>query len=180
MDMGVRWRLLAVAAAACALLGGCANSADDGNKVASISTSATPGDQQSNDGKTDEDKMREFAACMREHGIDMEDPTSGPGGGGMSISVDAKDEGKMKAADEACRPLLPNGGKPPKLDAAQLDELRELAKCLREHGLDVAEPSADDPGISIKDGDKAKVDAAHQACGMDHGPGKVNVQEGGK
>jgi hypothetical protein len=180
MDMSVRWRLLAVTAFACALLGGCGSGGDDGNKVASLSEPASPSGAQSSDGKTDEDKMREFAACMREHGIDMKDPETGPNGGGLSIEVDGKDQDKMKAADEACRHLMPNGGKPPKVDAAQLDQLREKAKCLRDHGINVPDPDADHPGLEINGSDPATVEAAQKACGMQDGPGKVSIQEQGK
>lgn len=177
--MGVRWRLLALTAATCALLGGCAANGDGGNDVASISSAAAPSDQQSaDDGKTDEDKMREYAGCMREHGIAMEDPKSGPDGGGISISVDGSNEGKMKAADEACRHLLPNGGQPPKLDAAQLDKLREQAKCLREHGVNVPDPDPNNPGFSIDGADKDKMDAAMKACGGPDGPGKLETHSG--
>ncbi|HEU5475448.1 MAG TPA: hypothetical protein VFV67_32795 [Actinophytocola sp.] len=179
--MGVRWRLLVLAAATWALVGACASGGDGGNEVASLSGSATPSDQQSaDDGKTDEDKMREFAACMREQGIDVQDPQSGPNGGGISMKVDAKDDAKMKAAEEKCRPLLPNGGQPPKLDAAQLDKLRETAKCLREQGLDVPDPDPNDPGIEITGEDKAKVDAAMKACGGPEGPVRIKVQDGGR
>jgi hypothetical protein len=180
--MGVRWRLVAVSAAMMALLGACASGGDGGNKVASLSDPAQPSNsQQAGDGKTDEDQMREFAGCMREHGIDMKDPTSGPNGGGISMEVNGDNADKMKAADEACRHLLPNGGQPPKLDAAQLDKLRELAKCLREHGLDVKDPDANNPGIQIQGGpDQQKFEEAHKACGMLDGPGSFSVEGGDK
>lgn len=181
--MGVRWRLIAVAAVSLALAGGCSQGPAGNNQVASLSDAAQPSDGQAADGKTDEDQMREFAACMREHGIEMDDPTSGPGGGGISISVQGDDESKMKAADEACKPLLPNGGRPPKLDAADLDRMRETAKCLREHGLDVPDPDPNDPGFSFNGVDQDKVKAAMEACGETGGPGKgkveINNGEGG-
>ncbi|HET9143323.1 hypothetical protein [Actinophytocola sp.] len=174
--MGVRWRLVAVSAAMMALLGACSSgSGGPGNGVASLSDPAQPSNgQQADDGKTDEDRMREFAGCMREHGIDMEDPKSGPDGGGISIEVNGDNEGKMKEADEACRHLMPNGGQPPKLDAAQLDKLREQAKCLRDHGLNVKDPDPNNPGIMIEGSgpDQKEFEEAHKACNME-GPGGV-------
>ena len=57
----------------------------------------------------DEEKLLEFARCMREHGIDMPDP----GEGGMLFRVggpgdaDAIDPEEFEAAQEACQDLLP-------------------------------------------------------------------------
>ncbi|WP_460366956.1 hypothetical protein [Actinocorallia lasiicapitis] len=62
------------------------------------------------------DKLVKFAQCMREHGVNMKDP--GADGGlrieGGSPDGDGKrkgdpaDDPKMKAADAACRHLLPD------------------------------------------------------------------------
>ena len=53
-----------------------------------------------------QDAMREFAGCMREHGVDVPDP--GPGGGPVVIGpgVGTAPEGVEEAAIEACQPLL--------------------------------------------------------------------------
>jgi hypothetical protein len=183
--MGGRWRLLALAAATFALVSGCASNNPDDNQVASLSSSANApqGDQQSGDGKTDEDKVRDFAKCMREHGVDMPDPqTSGDGGFTFEANGNGLDENQMKAADEACRPLLPNGGKPKQLDPEALDKMREHAKCLREHGLDVPDPDPNNPGISISadPSNKDKVDAAMKACeSLMPGGGKLSTGGGG-
>jgi hypothetical protein len=73
----------------------------------------------------DEEKMLEFARCMREHGIDMPDPDvnggfrfeAGPGSGGdgtTSKGIDPNDP-DFQAAQEACGDLLPGkigGGGP--------------------------------------------------------------------
>ncbi|WP_289009422.1 hypothetical protein [uncultured Thermomonospora sp.] len=53
----------------------------------------------------DQEKMRNYAECMREHGIDMEDP--GPDG---KINIRMKKGGKeddLKKAEEACRNHMP-------------------------------------------------------------------------
>lgn len=172
--MGVRLRLAGVAFATFALVTACGSGGGGENKVASISDPAKPSNQQQagDDKAGDEQKMRDFTKCMREHGIDMPEPKTGPGGGAMiELHGEPGDEEKMKAADEACKPLLPNGGVPPKLDAAQLDKLREQAKCMREHGVNMPDPDPNNPGIRIEGtGDPEKDKAAFEACmGKDGG-----------
>jgi hypothetical protein len=187
--MGARWRVIALTAAAFALVSGCTRSnAEDGGGVASLgssSASATPGgDAQSGDGKTDEDKARDFAKCMREHGVNMPDPEVDDQGR-MKIQINGDNgltEEQMKKADEECRHLMPNGGKPQQLDAEALDRMREHAKCLREHGLDVPDPDPNNPGIQIRadESNKEKVDAAMKACeSLMPGGGERSTNGGG-
>jgi hypothetical protein len=67
----------------------------------------------------DEDRLLQFARCMREHGIDMPDPQTG---GGMIIDEEQGDGSRIdpnsaefQAAQEACGSLLPGkiqGGGP--------------------------------------------------------------------
>lgn len=66
----------------------------------------------------DQDKMLQFARCMREHGVDMPDPDfsgsgaiikGGPGDDGPG-SIDFNSD-EFQAAQEACQSLLPGGGK---------------------------------------------------------------------
>jgi hypothetical protein len=109
----VRLRLLGLVVAAFALVTACGAGDGGGNEVASLSDPATPsGQQQAGDGKgDDEQKMREFTKCMREHGVDMPDPTFGANGEarvqirrGSGIDPDGA---KFKAAQEACEDELP-------------------------------------------------------------------------
>jgi hypothetical protein len=67
----------------------------------------------------DQDKVLAFTRCMRDHGIDMPDPDFSSGGV-MIKGGGPSDEGsgprfnptgdEFKAAEEACRSLLPGGG----------------------------------------------------------------------
>jgi hypothetical protein len=90
----------------------------------------------------------EFAKCMRDHGIDMPDPETAPGGGfTQRIEVGKDDAEKMQAAQEACDHFLDQAGGPRgELDPAQLDKLVEFAQCMREHGVDMPDPTADGKG----------------------------------
>lgn len=126
-------------------------------------------------------KMRAFAKCMREHGVDMKDPdgdgritvmaSKGAGGAGGPGGDQA-----MQAAQKACQSLMPNGGKPRKMSPQDLDKARKFAKCMREHGINMEDPGPDG-GIRIKmtggpgqsgkmgnPGDDPKMKAAQEAC----------------
>ncbi|MFI5913693.1 hypothetical protein [Dactylosporangium sp. NPDC051541] len=120
----------------CMLLFGCSSkpsgpsvaSADNGS--AKPSASATVDKAEAN---------RQFAKCMREHGVDMPDP--GPDG---SIQFDSNaaggDRNKAVAAASACQQYLPNGGTLQNLSPEQLEQARAFAKCMREHGVDMPDP----------------------------------------
>ncbi|WP_037317934.1 hypothetical protein [Amycolatopsis orientalis] len=164
-----------VALAVLTLVAGCGGDGDGGDKVASISSppSAASGDgKQQADNVSDEDKMRNFAKCMREHGVDMPDPkTTGDGQGSITIEAgDGRlDDNKMKAASDACRKLLPNGGeiKPPSPE--ELDKMRKEAKCMREHGIDFPDPDPTGKGtmaLGSADQDMKKFEEAAKACGL--------------
>ena len=111
-----------------------------------------------------------FAQCMRENGMTwFADPE--PGQRGLRIAVPpGQDKTKVDAAMEACKKFMPNGGEPPKLDAAALEQARQMAKCMRANGVpNFPDPSADG-GIRI-DGRKLgtgpgdpQFDAAEEKC----------------
>jgi hypothetical protein len=186
--MSTRWRLPVLLAATFALATAC-GAAPQENGVASLSGTNQPAADQGKPNQSDADKQQAWAKCMREHGVDAEAKTGPDGKTEMRVQASAgpgdkggtTDGGPMQEADKACRPLLPNGGVPPKLDAKQLDALRAQAKCMREHGIDVPDPDPNNPGMMIKGGpgDEEKLKAATQAC-MPNGPdGKGGAVVGG-
>jgi hypothetical protein len=136
-----RWRVAGVAAIMAALLAACGSPDYHGKKVATLRTEGKPA--TATPARSDEDRMHDFQKCMEEHGVRF--PKS---------EEEARDfhpdEGAMQEANEACVPLLPNGGQPPKLDAKQLDELRQQAKCMREHGVDMPDPDPNNPYPAMK------------------------------
>ncbi|MBB4688025.1 hypothetical protein [Amycolatopsis jiangsuensis] len=163
----------ALAGMAALVLSACGSGGDEGDKVASISSppSSSAAGDTGGSGGTDADReqaMLKYAKCMRDNGIDMPDPKGDgqgvtialPGGGG---------DGKLEKASETCKHFLPNGGEPKKLSPQELDEAREQAKCMREHGVDMPDPNPDGgarmmPGI--KAGEQDKFSEAAKACGM--------------
>lgn len=165
-------RIVGLALGAALLLAGCGSKGDEASKVASISTPPSSGaaSADNSSGKSDEDRMREFAKCMRDHGVDMPDPKPGEGGGmAITLGGDPADQGKMESAQKACKQFLPNGGEPKPLDPAELDKMRQQAKCMREHGIDMPDPDPTGKGATRIGGpgdDPAKFEAAAKACGM--------------
>nr|QLJ96751.1 hypothetical protein HZU44_17760 [Micromonospora carbonacea] len=124
-------------------LAGCAGRDDGGRGVATAGGAApTPSASASGTGGGDAEQRLEFARCMRENGVNMADPDAGDRP--MFRFDDNVDKSKVEAAMEKCRHLLPNGGQPQKLDAAQLDQMRTMARCMRENGVpDFPDPAPD-------------------------------------
>jgi hypothetical protein len=157
------------------LVGACAGNADTGGGVASLSDDDQPSAQQGSDGKADEDRNREFAQCMREHGIDVPDPEPGHPG----VTIKEPNPEKVRPAREACKHLLPNGGEPEPMDPEELDRARERAQCMREHGIDVPDPDPNNPGIRAPEGvDQEKLRAAMEACRPEDAPDDGQVRTG--
>jgi hypothetical protein len=128
--------LLTMASAGCARDGngddtGVAT-ANGGNPTASASASAATGDNA--------DAALKFSQCMREHGMTwFPDPKPG---GEMAVNIPpGAPKDKVDAAMEACKKYAPNGGEPPKMDAAAIEQARQMAKCMRENGV----PNFPDP-----------------------------------
>ncbi|GAB1515714.1 hypothetical protein [Actinophytocola sp. KF-1] len=176
--MGARWRL-ALLAGLCTLATACATGDKDGDGVASISGTNTPTSaEQADDPDEAVDQMRAYAKCMREHGVDMPDPEVSQDGG-VGLSINGGDKAKVDKADKECRHLMPNGGEPPKPSPEDLDRMRKEAQCLRDHGIDVKDPTMDNPGIQIEGAgpDDEKMRKAMAECS--DGRGSVSSHEEG-
>jgi hypothetical protein len=122
------------------------------------------------------DAQLAFAQCMREHGIDMEDPK--PGERGIRLSApEGVSPQKMDEADAACRKHLEAIPRP-QLTEEQKKEFQEAAlahaQCMREHGIDMPDPTFGENGqatIRMRRGkgsgpgpDDPKFEAAQKAC----------------
>ncbi|WP_436772721.1 hypothetical protein [Yinghuangia sp. YIM S09857] len=121
--------------------------------------------------------MVKYAQCMRENGIDMPDPNADGSMMAQAIPADGGPEAaKMETASNACRKWLPNGGEITEKQKAEMRESNlKMAKCLREHGLNVPDPGPDG-GMALDLGsDQAKADEAMKACGQAGGSGAMTV-----
>jgi hypothetical protein len=140
--------LLAVAAlAVAAVLTGCGGS---GGQHTAVPTSTSAGDQ-----------VIRFAQCMRQHGINVPDPA--PGSGRITINPQGSTDAQIQAAQEACRKYRPETSNP--RDGADSDRMVRLARCLRRHGVNVADPQPGQPlKINDQGQDRQQLQQANQAC----------------
>ncbi len=89
-----------------------------------------------------EAKFLAYARCMRSNGVsDFPDPTTPPGGG-VAFSIHAgpgsdlnPNNPTFKAANQACRTLLPGGQQAPTQPSPKITEEVRWARCLRSHGV---------------------------------------------
>lgn len=116
-----------------------------------------------------EQQIVKFTRCMREHGVNVSTP-NGPGGG--PIKVTGTNPQVMEAAQKACERYRPQGGKEklsPAERAAREDALRNFARCMRSHGVEVqTETRGGGGGIGIHlngaKPDNPAFQAAQKAC----------------
>ena len=137
-------RLLLTVAAAGILLTGAACSkssgepgvatANGGQAAPTPTASAAAGDRT--------EQLRQFAQCMRDKGVNVNDPQPGQPLGGMGTGINASDPA-VQAAFAACQSKLPNGGQPPKLNPQQAEAFRGFAACMRDQGVNVPDPAPD-------------------------------------
>ena len=179
-----RW--LTLPAALGLLLAACGGAAST-NGIASLQEGMAGGDDAATTttAAVDPDQaMLDFAACMRDHGIDMPDPQVGPGGGAFGFTIqgeigEAPDEGemqKMQEADAACRHFLEGLVQEfERPDMAEMqDQMLAFSQCMRDHGIDYPDPEfSADGGVTLigpQDGEDGfdpldpEFQAAQEAC----------------
>jgi hypothetical protein len=152
----------------------------DGDRVASLSgggATGTTSGAAKDAAKDPQQAALDFARCMRQHGIDMPDPQVddqgrirvrvGPGGPGGGSRPDPE---KLEAAQQACGGLLGGGDGDRQLDPADRDAMVAFARCMREHGIDMPDPTGD--GLLLRRGgddgpdpESAEFQEAEKACG---------------
>jgi hypothetical protein len=130
------------------LVAACGGSNSEG--VASLETTETIATEASSDdaAANDEETLLEFAACMRDNGIDdFEDPTfSADGTPEFSLrgagSGSEADRDEMRAAFEACQDHLEGlAFGPGSIDVTEIeDTLVDFAACMRDNGYDMPDP----------------------------------------
>lgn len=168
----MRHRIVALAAGGLLVLGlaGCGGDTS-GLQVASIGDADDPSasDQDTDQPALDPDeRARQFAACMREQGIDMPDPEPGSG-----IRVQAPGSGAdreaMGAALQECRHLMPEGAQRQEMSPEDQQRMREFAACMRDNGVDMPDPDPESGRVIIGGNGQMRPDdpafqAALEAC----------------
>jgi hypothetical protein len=155
MDVARKYRMLCLTGvSAVALLAGCG-----GGDPQSGPTRAPGGGGGAG---TMQDQMVAYARCMREQGVDMPDPDPNmPNRLTLPKGVDPQ---KLSAAQKACRGSAPQGIGGPE-DTQQHDQMVAMARCLREHGVDVPDPRPGQPLRLPPGGSRdTKVQQAMQDC----------------
>jgi len=143
------------------LLAGCGQ-ADKGDGVASAAGGgATPSASAS--AAADPQQGRKFADCMRKNGVpDFPDP--GPDGqfDPSQMRSSGLDLQKVQKGMTACRDLAPSGGQSVQLDPQQQEQARQFAQCMRDHGVDMADPDPDGGGLGMGVANLRTADPAFQ------------------
>ena len=102
-----------------------------------------------------QDAALAFARCMREHGVDMPDPTFDSGGGGFAIRQQGPaarpNDATTQAAQQACQPIMDKAQQDmpqpsPAEQAKMRDQALKFARCMRAHGIDMPDPTFDANG----------------------------------
>lgn len=142
------------------VLTGCGSGDGGGSDVASVgggnksAASAQPGADS-------QDRALKFAQCMRENGIDMPDPDAS---GKMAMTFDAPLE-KVEAAQEACRQYAPSGGQQIRDNPEMAENLRKLAQCMRDNGVEsYPDPEGGMMRMSKEAGEDPDFKAAEEKC----------------
>jgi hypothetical protein len=181
----------ALAVALTLVLAACGGSGGESNGVASLTdtTSTTDGSSggAGNAKKDPEEAALEYTRCMREHGVDMEDPGAG---GELRLDVRPGNREKVENAQRACEGLLENAR--PQLSEEQQAAMQEamlaFAKCMREHGINMPDPTFGEGGRMMQrfergavDPDDPKFQEAAEACEpiMEEARRKAGLPEGG-
>lgn len=162
-------RFLVLFAALGLFAAACSGSGDGGDGVATLESTISPsvevGDEPVAADVDAEQAMLDFAACMRDNGVDIEDPTvdadgnlqfgglrPGPGDGSGAESGDV-DRDAVQEAMQECGGLIDGvtlgfGGRGDFDMTEMQDTLVEYAACMRENGYAMDDPdfSAGDPG----------------------------------
>jgi hypothetical protein len=96
------------------------------------STPRATGSHQEND-----EKLVQFARCLREHGVNVTTATGGPGSG---LRINGTNPTAMQAAQNACKRYQPkamNEKQTPQEKVVREEQVQKFARCMREHGINV-------------------------------------------
>lgn len=155
----MRFRFVALLAAFGLLGAACSGGSVSGDAVASLD--GTTGDTSTTTTTVDtEQAMLEFAQCLRDNGIEIEDPSVDANGNlrfARPSNPESVDRETLQAARTVCAPILEGVALGlQRVDRTQIeDTVYEYAACMRENGYDMPDPdfsSLGTPGTGGGDG----------------------------
>ncbi|GLW27707.1 hypothetical protein [Actinoplanes regularis] len=96
--------------------------------------SAGPGAVQASAGDGERSALR-YSQCMRDQGLTwFPDPDAE---GNLTVhNPDGVDQDKLDKAEQACRKYAPWEGPKHPIPAEDLDKIRQVSQCMREHGFE--------------------------------------------
>jgi len=125
--------LLVLILTAAVLLTACTPSSNSGGGIPSAGPTGSSAPEPDAPSAAPTPDAYAYAACMRDHGIDMSDPDPQTGLPTLGDSVDPE-SAAFEKAHEACGDLLP-GGIRGQGDDTELDSYLEFATCMRKNGM---------------------------------------------
>ncbi|MGB9357867.1 MAG: hypothetical protein WCC01_04845 [Acidimicrobiia bacterium] len=180
-------RLTVIAAIlAFGLLAAACSGSDADSGVASLETAPevaqdqepAPDEAAAEEPASDEEAILAFAACLRDEGLDVEDPTVDADGNlrpPRPRDIEELDRDMMRSAMETCSEYLENVafGLDGEDQTERQDQLLEYAACMRDNGYDMPDPdfsTMGNPGqggggpFGALDRDDPAFQTAQEAC----------------
>lgn len=153
-----------VAVLALGLLAGCGGSGGKDSGVASVSGGKSSASSDGGGGsKSNAAQAQQFVDCMRNNGVDMDDPDPKTGqldlqslkgtGGGADMQ-------KLNKAMTACRDKAPQQLRKKADTKPDPEQLQKFVDCMRKNGVDLNDPGPD--GLDDNDLSKAQADPDFQ------------------
>lgn len=132
---------------AAGLLAGCGGGGDDGTEIASVAgneSGSASGETQAASDKSDVEQAQEFVDCLRAEGLEVEDPDPVTGELNREALASADtDRGKLMSAFQACQDKAPQSLQDQASRAPDTEQQKEFAQCMRDNGVDMADPGPD-------------------------------------
>ncbi|MFI7286816.1 hypothetical protein ACIBRY_09200 [Streptomyces anulatus] len=125
------------------------------------------GGSASDSKKTKEDQALEHRECLRDQGLDIPEPKPGQDGMGTTIDGGSMNKKEMEKAFKACEDKAVGGGAK-ELTQAEKDKMVAFARCMRENGFDMPDPTFDGGAMkampALESKDMKKFEKANKAC----------------
>ncbi|WP_405616375.1 hypothetical protein [Streptomyces sp. NBC_01508] len=114
--------------------------------------------------KTEEDQALEHRECLREQGLDIPEPKTD--GEGTTLELGGS-EAEVEKAFKACQDKAVGGG-PKELTQAEKDKQLAFARCMRENGIDMPDPTFEGGAMQaapmVEEKDMKKFEKANKTC----------------
>lgn len=154
-------------ALAVACLAGCAGGQGSGVATAGGAGATTTTQIGSPPASNTQDRLRQYAQCLRQHGVPAPDPDQG-----KSVQITDPNQPQVKAAAQACQQYAVGGDNSAKRSASIAQE-RTFSVCMRQHGVaNFPDPDPTD-GLTVPKSitNAPGYQAASRACGSALGKG---------